>query len=193
MKKVLAIAVALGALGASQVFAQAKSFEGFNVGANAEINHATMSASDGSSGSDHSAGLGLQANYNWALGDQFVLGLGAGLSTGHHDAGTYAGGSNASVKDRYSIDLMPGYAINNSLLVYGKLSAVSATALSTDGANTATVHGTGYGVGLRGLISSQTYWQAGLDTYRFNDVTFNTGITASLKNDVFSVGVGYKF
>ncbi len=123
MKKVLAIAVALGALGASQVFAQAKSFEGFNVGANAEINHATMSASDGSSGSDHSAGLGLQANYNWALGDQFVLGLGAGLSTGHHDAGTYASGSNASVKDRYSIDLMPGYAINNSLLVYGKLSA----------------------------------------------------------------------
>ena len=194
MKKVTAIVAAIGLLGAMQAFAQAKNFEGLSLGANMEIDHGSLSATDGSSDSNNSTRLGLQARYDWALGSQFLLGLGATFGTGHRNAGTYAlSQTDAYTKNRYSLDLMPGYAINNNLMVYGKVSALSATALSDDGTSTATVHGTGYGIGIRGLMDNSTYWQAGLDSQRFNDVTFNTGTTATFKNNVFSVGVGYRF
>lgn len=194
MKKVTAIVAAVGMLGAMQAFAQAKNFEGLSLGANLEVDHGSLSASDGSSDSHHSTRLGLQGRYDWALDNQFLLGLGVGVGTGHRNAGVYATTNEAYTKNRYSIDLMPGYAINNQLMVYGKISALSATAASDDGVNTASVHGTGYGIGLRGLIDNNTYWQAGLDTHRYRDVTFSTtGTTASLKDNVFSVGLGYKF
>lgn len=192
MKKVTAIVAAVGMLSAMQAFAQAKNFEGLSLGANLEVDHGSMTATDGSSDSAHSTRLGLQARYDWALDNQFLLGLGASVGTGHRSAGAYLSGSEAYTKNRYSIDLMPGYAINNQLMVYGKVSALSATALSDDGVSTASVHGTGYGIGVRGLIDRNTYWQAGLDAHRFNDVTFNTN-TVTFKDNVFSVGVGYKF
>lgn len=195
MKKVFAIALTLSALGTTHAFAQARNFEGFTLGANMEIDHGSLSATDGSSSSDHSTQLGLQARYDWALGDQFVWGIGATAGTGSRAAGNYASTPNAAAytRNRYSIDLMPGYALSNTLLVYGKVSALSATAGADDAASTVTVHGTGYGIGLRGLIDHNTYWQAGLDTHRFNDVTFASSTTATFKNDVFSVGMGYRF
>lgn len=193
MKKVIAIAVALTALGTGQVFAQAKNFEGLNLGANLEFDHGTLGATDGSSGTGHKTGLGLQAQYNWAVNNQFLLGLGVSTGTGHRNAGSYASGVGAYTKDRVAVDLMPGYAIDNKLMVYGKISSLSAKALSDDGTSTATAHGTGYGIGLRGLIDNNTYWQAGLDTNRYRNVGFATGTSASLKDNVFSVGVGYKF
>lgn len=195
MKKVRAIVAAVGVLGAMQAFAQAKNFEGLSLGANLEVDHGSLRASDGSSDSDRNTRLGLQVRYDWVLGNQFLLGLGAGMGTGHRNAGTYAlSGSSAYTKNRYSIDVMPGYAISNTLMVYGKLSALSATALSNNGTDTASVHGTGYGIGLRGLIDNNTYWQAGLDTNRFQNVTFGTtGTTARFRDNVLSVGVGYKF
>lgn len=194
MKKVIAIVAAMGMLGAVPAFAQAKNFEGLSVGANLEVDRGSLSASDGSSDSAHSTRLGLQARYDWVLNDQFLLGLGVSAGPGHRQAGTYLGGSDAYTKNRYSIDLMPGYAISNTLMVYGKVSALTAKALSNDGTSTASVHGTGYGIGLRGLIDNNTFWQAGLDTQRFHDVTFGgTGTTATFKDNILSVGVGYKF
>lgn len=194
MKKVTAIVAALGVLGAAQAFAQAKNFEGWSVGANLEVDHGSLSASEGSSDSANNTGLGLQARYDWALGEQYLLGLGLTAGPGHRSAGNYlVSTTGAETKNRYSIDVMPGYAINNKLMVYGKLSALSATALSDDGVSTATVHGTGYGIGLRGLIDHHTYWQAGLDAHRYSDVTFGTTTTATFKDTVLSVGVGYKF
>lgn len=193
MKKVIAIAVALSALGTAQVFAQAKNFEGFTMGANLEFDNGKMSATDGSSGNGHKTGLGLQAQYNWAMNNQWLIGMGIGTSTGHRNAGTYASGVGAYTKDRDSLDLMPGYAIDNKLMVFGKLSSITAKALSDDGVSTATAHGTGYGIGLRGLIDNHTYWQAGLDTHRYRNVAFGTGTASSLKDNVLSVGVGYKF
>lgn len=194
MKKVQAIVAAVGTLVAIQTFAQEKNFEGLSLGVNLEVDHGSVTATDGSSDRGHSTRLGLQARYDWVLGNQFLLGLGATVGMGQRSAGTYLSGTEATTKNRYSIDLMPGYAISNNLMVYGKVSSLSATALSDDGTTTASVHGTGYGIGVRGLIDSNTYWQTGLDTNRFNDVTFSTtSNTATLKNNVFSMGVGYKF
>lgn len=193
MKKAIAIAIALGALGSTQAFAQTKNFEGFHLGASLEIDQGSHSASDGSSGNGHKTGLGLQARYDWAIDNQFLIGLGVSAGTGHRHAGNYTSGVGADTKDRYAIDVMPGYAINNNLLVYGKVSALSAKALSDDGSGTAIVRGTGYGIGLRGLIDNRTYWQAGLDTNHYRNVGFGSGTSSSLKDNVVSVGMGYRF
>lgn len=193
MKKVIAIVSAIAALGTTPVFAQARNFEGFSLGANVEFDNGSSSATDGTSDNGNSTGLGLQARYDWALGDNFLLGLGATASTGKRTAGTYVSGAGAYTADRYSIDLMPGYALSDNLALYAKVSSVMANASSNDGSSTNSVQGIGYGIGLRGLFYRNMYWLAGVDSYRFNDVTFNTGATSSLKGTVFSLGVGYKF
>lgn len=192
MKKVFAIALAWGALSAGQVFAQAKNLEGFNLGAALEVDQGSLSASDGSSGRTHRTGLGLEARYDWAVDSQFLIGLGVSAGLGHRDAGTYASGLPAYTKDRYAIDVVPAYVLGNGLVVYGKVSSLRAKAWADNGSDT-TVHGTGYGIGLRGLIDNHTYWQAGLDTHRYRDIGFATGTSASLKDNVLSLGVGYKF
>lgn len=193
MKKVIAIAAVLCAFGSAQAFAQARNFEGFSVGANVEADSEASNASDGSSGSSSNTGLGLQARYDWALGDRFVLGLGGTISTGNRNAGTFASGATAFTSNRYSIDLTPGYAVSKDLLVFGKLSDINATATGDDGSSTNSTQGIGYGIGVRGMVDHHVFWQAGLDHYRFNDATFNTGTTASLSGNIVSFGVGYKF
>lgn len=193
MKKVFAIALALGALSTGQVFAQAKNLEGFNLGANLEVDRGYLSASDGASGDAHRTGVGLEARYDWAIDNQFLIGLGVSAGTGHRNAGTYASGAPAYTKDRYAIDVVPAYVLSNGMVVYGKVSALQAKAQADDGSGSATVRGTGYGIGLRGYIDNRTYWQAGLDTHRYRDVGFATGTSASLKDNVLSLGVGYRF
>lgn len=193
MKKVIVFAATLAALGTTQAFAQAQNFEGFSLGANAEFDGGTSSASDRTSDSGNSTGLGLQARYDWALGPKFVLGLGTTVSTGQRTAGTYASGAGAYTSNRYSLDFMPGYAVTDDTLVYAKVSSLSATATSDNGSDTTSAQGISYGIGVRSMFSKNMYWQAGWDNYRFNDVTFNTGTTSSLKGNVLSLGVGYKF
>lgn len=194
MKKVNVMLAAVAMLGAVQAFAQTRPFEGLSLGANLDFDHGSLSASDGSSSTGNSTRMGLQARYDWALGEQFLLGVGATVGTGQRAAGSYATAQTAAyTKNRYALDLMPGYVLDPQLMVYGKVSALSASAASDDGSSNATVHGTAYGIGLRGLMDSHSYWQVGLDKQHLHDVSFSTGTTAAFTNDVLSVGVGYKF
>ena len=59
--------------------------------------------------------------------------------------------------------------------------------------NTNNVQGVGYGLGVRKMVDKNVYWQVGYDQNQFNDVTYSSGTTASLKENVFSIGLGYKF
>ena len=197
MKKLLLITTVIAAYGALQMPAQAQSttsnFEGFSVGVNGELATGTSTASDGSSSSSQRGDLGLQARYGWGLGSNFVLGLGATADLGKRPAGSYASGLDVYSSQTYSLDIEPGYALNKNLLLYGKASTLVANVSSDDGSGTTPVQGVGLGIGLRGVLNSNTYWQAGLDNYRLNDATLNTGTTASLRGNVLSVGVGYRF
>lgn len=194
MKKTLATTFALGLLAASSVFAaDTNSLSGFSVGANAEISSGSSSASDGTSDSGKSAAVGLQARYDWALTPTFAIGLGGTYSSGNHQAGTYVSGVGVTTNNRYSLDLVPAFSLGNGTTVYGKVSSLYGSAASDDGVNTTNVQGLGYGIGVRQMMDKNLYVQAGYDVNKFNDVTFATGTTSSLKDNVFSVGVGYKF
>lgn len=193
MKKLIAATAVLAAASAVPALAQSKNFEGFSLGANVEFDRASVDTSDGSSDSGNSTGAGLQAQYAWGLGSNFVLGVGATASTGNRKAGAYATGFDAYTKDRYAFDIIPGIAVTENTLVYAKISSLSGTGASSDGSSTSSLQGMGYGLGVRGMIDRNAYWQAGYDTYRYNDVTFGNGTMASFKGNVLSVGVGYKF
>jgi outer membrane immunogenic protein len=196
--KTRTLIAAILAVVAPVAFAQAKLFEGFSLGANLDASQTTTNVVGLGSDSGNTNGFGFQAQYSIAYGNQFVLGLGGSLSTGSRKAGTL-GPSDFSVKNATSLDISPGYALSESLLVYGKLSALSLTAV---GSTTATgnefgsesLTGIGYGIGVRSMIDKNIYIQAGYDSNRFNEKSSSGGFgTFSGSSNVFSLGAGYKF
>ncbi len=194
MKKLLLTTVAFGALAASSAFAAGPTdHSGFSIGANAEFSSGASSATDGTSDTGKTTALGLQGRYDWALAPNFAIGLGASYSSGNHQAGTYASGAAASINNRYSIDVIPTVALANNFQLYGKLSSIYGSATSDDGSSTANVQGVGYGIGVRQMLDKNMYWQVGYDLNQFRDVTFSTGTTSSLRENVVSLGIGYKF
>ena len=193
MNRLFTLAAVVAALSSVQAFAQARNFEGFSLGANADFDRSTVDATGGTSDNGTSTGLGLQAEYSWALGRNFVLGLGASANTGNRKAGTYVNGNDAYSKDRYSIDLIPGVAATDKVLVFAKVSSLAGNGASSDGTSTASLQGLGYGLGFRALINNNLFWQAGYDSVTFNDVTFGNGTVASFKGNILSLGIGYKF
>lgn len=194
MQKIVMTGLVAGVLAASTAFAaDASGLGGASVSATVDFVSGSASASDGTSDNGKTNALGLQGRYDWVVAPNVALGLGASYSSGNHQGGTYASGASAYVGNRYSIDFIPTVAVGNGWSVFGKLSSVAGQASSDDGSSTSNVQGVGYGLGVRQMLNRTTYWQAGYDMNKFNDVTFNTGTTSSLKENVFSLGVGVKF
>jgi opacity protein-like surface antigen len=194
MKKIFATTVVLGTLAASSAFAaEPSNLSGFSVGTNVEFSNGSSSATDGTSDNGRTTALGLQGRYDFAVAPNFAVGLGASYSSGNHKAGTYASGAPATIGNRYSLDVIPTFALSNNTQLFGKLSSIYGNAASDDGSSTADVQGVGYGVGVRQMLDKNMYVQVAYDLNKFKDATFNTGTTTSLQENVFSVGVGYKF
>ncbi len=189
MKKALLLAASVAFI-APQAFAQAKNFEGFSLGASIASTKTTFEnptvSIDGTT-----ASLDLNAQYNFALAPQFVLGVGLNLGTGNNKAGTSAG-VDVITKNRYALEFTPGYAVSNTLLVYGKVASLSATAEA--GTFSEGISGIGYGLGVRGLVDKNIYWQVGYDANTYSEKTSAAlGGAYKTKSSVFSLGVGYKF
>ena len=159
-----------------------------------EFTQSNVDAATVGSDSANSTGLGLQAQYSFALAPQFVLGVGATLSTGNHKVSDVSGplGGENNTKNNTSFDLTPGYAVSDTLLVFGKISALNATLENAAGTTSISLSGLGYGIGARSMINKNVFIQAGYDSNKYNDFTSGT-ITSSATSTIFSLGAGYKF
>lgn len=189
MKRTLLLAASI-AIAAPQVFAQAKNFEGFSLGVNAESTNSQTTPTGAGSDSNTMGSLAAQAQYTFALGPQFTLGVGATAAPASLNAGSI-NGVNYSTKNRASFDLTPGYAVSDSTLVYGKLSALTGTGSAVDATGTETtagLSGVGYGVGVRYLFDKNFFVQGDINSNRYNDVN-----GSSLSSTALAVGLGYKF
>jgi opacity protein-like surface antigen len=63
----------------------------------------------------------------------------------------------------------------------------------TGGVETTTsIDGVGYGLGLRGMLDKNLFFQVGYDENQFNEKTIG-GVAVKPKASIFSLGVGYKF
>ncbi|MDR7306720.1 outer membrane beta-barrel protein [Rhodoferax saidenbachensis] len=202
MKKILiAAAVTVATLGAPQAFAQAKNFEGFSVGLN--INSTASDTDISNSGGSvkatgqTSANGAFQVQYNLPLGSSFVLGFGGTYEFGDIDIGSSAIFSGKR-KEASSVYIAPGFAINDSWLIYGKVASISAKFESTGAAiftGKADATGMGYGLGFQKMLGKNLYLQAEYMQNKYNDQTIVTSLTTQAKAEARTVsfGVGYKF
>lgn len=190
MKKLL-IATAIAATFVTpQAFAQAKNFEGFSVlGAlNTNVNKIDItvtSPSTRASETKTASNIGLQAEYNIALGDTFVLGLGANAGLNQYDIA-----DGVAMKNSVGVYITPGFAVSNNVLVYGKLASVSATVATSS--VSIDISGIGYGFGGRYFTSKNTFFQAEYIYNKYSDKTLSNG-TVKNETNVLSLGIGYKF
>ncbi len=195
MKK-YAIASALAAsVFAPQAFAQAKNFEGFSVGGNINLNNTNFEQVPRSGGpsttmSGSDSNLAVQAQYAFALGQQFVLGVGATLGLSDVKWGTWTNGVDAKMRNTTSLYVAPGFAVSDSALVYGKLAAISGNAYDNTGS--IDLSGAGYGFGVQLMPDKHLYYQVEYMQNKYDDKGFLT-VVDKFKNNVFTFGVGYKF
>ncbi|NVO05320.1 MAG: porin family protein [Rhodoferax sp.] len=191
MKKPLLAATVLAACLASQAYAQASNFQGLSLGLGLNMAD-TKTESGAASASDTDNNGVLQVQYNWALGNAFVLGAGATANLGDLKAGKF-GAAQAKEKDAYSLFVAPGYAFNSSLLGYGKLAYLNAKLENGAGTSLNFDDGYGLGLGVQALFSRSWFLQAELMANKFSDRSTPTGTTVKLKSDAFSLTAGYKF
>jgi outer membrane immunogenic protein len=202
MKKLLIASAIVATFFAPQAFAQAKNFEGFSVLGGVNLVSGTTEVTStvfNGSASESSQNLGLQAQYNFALGESFVLGLGANIGLGDLKAGVLSNGTaNITVKQKESssIYIAPGFAASPTLLVYGKLAALNGKleASSSTATTTQTLSGVGYGVGVQNYFNKNLFVQVEVLQNNYNDRSFvANNETDKGKSTALSIGVGYKF
>jgi outer membrane immunogenic protein len=190
MKKLLIAAAIAATTFAPQAFAQAKNFEGFSLIGALNVNSNKIDVSVTSTGAKasetKSAGnVGIQAEYNFALGDAFVMGLGASAGLSKYDVA-----NDVSLKNSYNVYITPGFAINNNVMLYGKVASASATIES--GSTSFDMSGIGYGFGGRYMSSKNVFFQAEYLYNKYDDKKFSNGMVKN-ETGVFTFGVGYKF
>lgn len=202
MKTLYTLALATLATVSTQAFSQARNFEGFSVTLNAESTNFTMEWIGKEPTTKTTTRPGLQFQYSVAVSDKVVMGAGLTFSGGNDVVGVYpiTGGDVVTrVNSRASIDFMPGYAISDRVLAYGRFSYVSARGEADipygTGYSTGTARGTGYGVGVRTLLTDAVYVQAAYDATKYPTFWDSTSGVPIFNMDtkVISLGVGYKF
>jgi opacity protein-like surface antigen len=195
MKKLtLSVAVAC-AFALPQVFAQSQGFQGLSAGVGFNVAQSTSDlALPGNTRSlaDTDNNFALQVQYNVAMNQSFLLGLGTNIGFGNLNAGQFARGQ-AKIKDSYSLYIAPSLAINDSWLAYGKLAYLNAKAENAYGRSVNFDNGYGYGIGLQVQYNKNWFGQAELMINQYNDKSPAPGETDKLKNGVYSLTAGYKF
>jgi opacity protein-like surface antigen len=198
MNKVLFISVCL-VISVPQAFAQANLFEGFSASADLEIASPKIELSGtgiSQSLTGNTTNVGLQARYDLSLDKQFVVGFGGSYTLGDRKVGDSAFAGALKTRGIYSLDLTPGVAVSDTMLVYGKLAILRGTGVSTGIASgtetTNDLKGLGYGIGVRSMIDKNMFFQAAYDFSKYDDFT-DSGVTAKSTGSIFSLGVGYKF
>jgi outer membrane immunogenic protein len=111
------------------------------------------------------------------------------------------GGSNTKTKNRMSILLSPGYAVNDTTAIFATVGYFKSSTSCTNDDGTACADGSakGYSLGgkVRFLVNKNVYMFAGASYIKANDkdVALSDGTTFKSKADGYSTefGVGYKF
>ena len=188
IKNLIAAAAAVIVI-APQAHAQANNFEGFSVAAGVTSVTSSYTGTNGAfyaSGGATDYNASAQGQYAFALGDRFVLALGAGLI-----GNVKADGGSGQIENMTQVYIAPGVTVSQNVLVYGKISSVSYTFNNTNGSYSDT--GTGLGLGVQWLFNKNISLQAEYLTVKPADANFNGWTIQSGNNNTSSLSVGYKF
>lgn len=197
MKKIITM-MAVAAACSTSAFAQVSNFTGVSAAANMTMDSSSTKFKDGSI-ADHSIGANVQAAYGYALTSDVVLSVGAAYALTDAAAGDFIDNSNGAVttklKNQSSLYVEPGFLLNPTTLVYGKVSYESAT-LNLNGSGytlNKDIKGTGFGVGVRTMLNKNMFLQVEAKQITFDkENPADTG-PFQAKGTVGSIGIGYKF
>jgi len=222
MMKRLLIATASAALLASPIFAsaQAKNFEGFFAEAGLGYGNFSSDFSGGKvsvypytvSADTVKSIIGvIGGGYNFALTNEFVLGVGGSYSPSRSASApstitsAIVGGSttgSGAVQNIYSLYVSPGYAISQDSLVYAKVGYTGATAVFSGTYPNVNLNGYVLGLGFKKTFDKNLYGfvegkyasfgSKDLDPNAFSPAVTNTGSMSAKGMDIV-LGVGYKF
>jgi hypothetical protein len=167
---------------------------------------------------DHANGpaANIGIGYNFDLGSSYLLGIGAALYPGHSRSAsstlvttTPAGASvktgTYDVSNIFSFSLLPGYVIDQTRLIYGKIGYAGSTLNANSPGNypqqSNRVNGTVYGIGYKQFITGSIYafGEGNYAVNRAKAVTVLTDSGATVKSTADATGydvvfgVGYHF
>ena len=223
MNKILKLsAIALLATSTS-LMAQSKGFQGVSIAAFGSVVGVEASGNVTDANSDTNSGkigqitpvAGIDLAYTFATGSKGFVAIGgtyipaeADFATGNTNAATSntASSVRGKIKDPYSIYIQPGYAVNNSAAVYGKLSYLSAdfnvTSNNTITQKPGDLNGWGYAIGLKTFLTPNAFIQAEASYSEYDTLTAkytssesSTTNTVSAKPKIAAgtISIGYKF
>ena len=136
--------------------------------------------------------MGVTANYRVALGQDFVLGVGAKVNLG--DTAVRNQHFHHTLEGSQAIFLSPGYAVSPKIMVFGKLGQVTRKARglskSTD------FEGTQYGLGVLYALTPQVHANVEytIDDYaKKHSETWFKKTTTRAESGTLSVGLAYRF
>ncbi len=155
----------------------------------------------------------IGVGYNFGVGGNYLLGIGATLYPGHSRSASSTLVTNGAtvktgtydVSNVFSFTLIPGYALNDTGLIYAKVGYAGSTINANSPGNypqqANRVNGTVYGLGYKQLIT-QSIYAFGEGNYAVNrakpvTVLTDSGSTVKSTADAtgydFIFGVGYHF
>jgi opacity protein-like surface antigen len=222
MKKIIfVITASISALLSFQVFAQAKNFEGFDL--NIQTGYTSLNPSTSLSPaqtitiqSDKSNDMPLyfSGGYTLAVNNTYTLGIAIDTdlikskksNTNVYNNGVLqaSNGDSAGSQNQYGLSILPGYAVDNTTLAYGRLGYNWAKQYGTnnDGStfNGDNLKYLNVGIGAKKFIDSNLYVSGEIDylqLVKINDAgsSGNTPITISTTGNGYALlfGAGYKF
>ena len=198
---IFALAIA-ASFATSSVYAQAKNFAGVSMGGNLNLISTTTEISLGSSGlngiGQEATNVSVQAAYGLIISDVALLSVGGTYNLSDIDAGKITSGATTNTikfQNAVALYVEPGLMLNDKNLGYAKISYNRATVKAEAGESvTQDVSGTGFGFGIRTLLSKNAYLQIEVNRIQYASARFD-GSTTDFKSasTAGSLGLGYKF
>jgi opacity protein-like surface antigen len=220
-KKITTICCAVALLAttaATPALSQSKNFAGPSIaGYGAYVSHTIKSNFNDGTNSEHITDLGgndieygLDLGYSIPINNNFLIGIGITHALNDTDAGKFLDVLKFKAKDHQSIYIQPTYAFNDNFAGFVKLShhrTKGTISLTEDvelpgeniiGADTGSekFKGTGYGFGLKGIVSQNIYLQAEVNYIDYKTKGGGSEVDAvSFNPETVSgiISIGYKF
>lgn len=192
------IVVVAGIIFSASAFAQSENFSGASVGFNTgyEANQLRQNSTNVSLGA-HSYPLNLNGSYTFALSSSFTVATGLtydlrNATAASNSTGTY------EIKNHYSVNFEPGYAISENTLGFVKISyhsAKSSIALNST-TYTKNISGLGYGFGSKHKLDKNLFVKFEVQQVFYNAYTPNSNVSSSTFTQISTLGtfgLGYQF
>ncbi|MBT0570212.1 hypothetical protein KIK84_07735 [Curvibacter sp. CHRR-16] len=199
MKKLVVAAGIASAVLSNSAFAQAEKFAGFQLGASLDLvsarSEGTVTGNDTTS-NQSSGNASLIAQFNFALGSEWILGLGGSYQLGENKAGNWnISGVTNTLKNLYSGYAVAGYAVDSNGLLYTKLAGLGADSyVTSSSSSTTSVTGRGIGIGYQGFIGTNTTFTTELMYNKYHEFTpKGSSNTVTPQSTVLSFIVAHKF